>query len=284
MMASSYYQRCNLIQVTKCLTQFTTNSVSNRIRLSNCSRHFHNVSHRQWINRCVLRTVPMFTRFQSPNILLSCRSIFIQMQETPNPNSLKFLPGRSVLETGTADFSNRKAAQRSPLAKMLFKIKGVRGVFYGGDFITVTKEDDEVDWQILKPDIFAAIMDFFASEQPIISKDMEEVVAESDANDDETVAMIKELLDTRIRPTVQEDGGDIIYKGFEDGIVKLKLQGSCSSCPSSIVTLKNGIQNMLQFYVPEVLEVIQVEDEVDKVSQEEFDKLEKTKTAEKPAE
>jgi Fe-S cluster biogenesis protein NfuA len=202
------------------------------------------------------------------------------MQETPNPNSLKFLPGRTVLESGTKDFPNIKAAQCSPLARTLFRVKGVRGVFFGIDFITITKDDD-IDWLIMKPDIFATIMDFFATNQPVINKDAEAEMEAADANeeadDDETVAMIKELLDTRIRPTVQEDGGDIVYRGFEDGIVKLKLQGSCSSCPSSIVTLKNGIQNMLQFYVPEVLGVEQVEDEVDEISQKEFERFESSR-------
>jgi Fe-S cluster biogenesis protein NfuA len=143
--------------------------------------------------------------------------------------------------------------------------------------LPTVNQDDEIDWMIMKPDIFGTIMDFFATNQPVVNKDaaMEEAAETGDAaDDDETVAMIKELLDTRIRPTVQEDGGDIVYKGFEDGIVKLKLQGSCSSCPSSMVTLKNGIQNMLQFYVPEVLGVEQVEDEVDEISKQEFEKFE----------
>lgn len=176
------------------------------------------------------------------------------------------------------DFPSLKsAAHVSPLARVLFLVKGVRGVFFGTDFITITK-DDEIDWQIMKPDIFATIMDFFGSNQPVVNKDAAMPSDEGDsADDDDTVAMIKELLDTRIRPTVQEDGGDIVYRGFEDGIVKLQLQGSCSSCPSSIVTLKNGIQNMLQFYVPEVLGVEQVENELDAVSQKEFDKFEDSK-------
>lgn len=202
------------------------------------------------------------------------------MQDTPNPNSLKFLPGRTVLESGTRDFPTLKASHVSPLARMLFRVKGVKGVFFGSDFITVTKADD-IDWLVMKPDIFGTIMDFFATNQPVINREAElaEEAADVDdaADDDETVAMIKELLDTRIRPTVQEDGGDIVYMGFEDGVVKLKLQGSCSSCPSSIVTLKSGIQNMLQFYVPEVLEVVQVEDEVDEVSKKEFERFESSR-------
>nr|XP_020033020.1 NFU1 iron-sulfur cluster scaffold homolog, mitochondrial isoform X2 [Castor canadensis] len=179
------------------------------------------------------------------------RYMFIQTQDTPNPNSLKFIPGKPVLETRTMDFPTPASAFRSPLARQLFRIEGVKSVFFGPDFITVTKENEELDWNLLKPDIYATIMDFFASGLPLITEETPSGEAGSE-EDDEVVAMIKELLDTRIRPTVQEDGGDVIYKGFEDGIVQLKLQGSCTSCPSSIITLKNGIQNMLQFYIPEV--------------------------------
>ncbi|XP_061673280.1 NFU1 iron-sulfur cluster scaffold homolog, mitochondrial [Syngnathoides biaculeatus] len=190
------------------------------------------------------------------------RSMFVQTQDTPNPNSLKFLPGRVVLESGTMDFASPREAYTSPLARQLFRIDGVKSVFLGPDFITITRVDTNIEWKVMKPDIFAAIMDFFASGVPVVNEDAKpsEDTAPSD-DDDEVVAMIKELLDTRIRPTVQEDGGDVVYCGFEDGVVKLKLQGSCTSCPSSIVTLKNGIQNMLQFYVPEVESVEQVKDE-----------------------
>ena len=194
--------------------------------------------------------------FLQPQILshASGRSMFIKTQDTPNPSSLKFLPGAKVLEHGTLDFPTVSSAQKSPLAKLLFRIEGVQGVFFGGDFITVTKvDDDNYEWKVMKPEIFATIMDFFHSGLPIVHDD---AVPSGDTeileDDDDTVAMIKELLDTRIRPTVQEDGGDIVYMGFDDGVVKLKMQGSCTSCPSSVVTLKNGVQNMLQFYIPEV--------------------------------
>ncbi|XP_031238315.1 NFU1 iron-sulfur cluster scaffold homolog, mitochondrial isoform X2 [Mastomys coucha] len=188
------------------------------------------------------------------------RFMFIQTQDTPNPNSLKFIPGKPVLETRTMDFPTPAAAFRSPLARQLFRIEGVKSVFFGPDFITVTKENEELDWNLLKPDIYATIMDFFASGLPLVTEETPPGEAGSE-EDDEVVAMIKELLDTRIRPTVQEDGGDVIYRGFEDGIVRLKLQGSCTSCPSSIITLKSGIQNMLQFYIPEVEGVEQVMDD-----------------------
>nr|KAF7438236.1 hypothetical protein H0235_000627 [Vespula pensylvanica] len=203
------------------------------------------------------------------------RNMFIQTQDTPNPNSLKFVPGVKVLEGGgTKDFPNATDAYCSPLAKMLFRIEGVKSVFFGPDFITITKLDEDMEWGILKPEIFATIMDFFASGLPILNESQPSADTQINEDDDEIVQMIKELLDTRIRPTVQEDGGDIVFMGFEEGIVKLKMQGSCTSCPSSVVTLRNGVQNMMQFYIPEVLGVIQVEDETDKIAKKEFEKLE----------
>ncbi|XP_048379133.2 NFU1 iron-sulfur cluster scaffold homolog, mitochondrial-like [Stegostoma tigrinum] len=197
----------------------------------------------------------------SPLLSVGARSMFIQTQDTPNPNSLKFIPGCTVLESGTMEFSAPRSAFCSPLARQLLRIEGVKGVFLGPDFITITKANDEVEWKLLKPDVYAAIMDFFASGLPILTDDAPRSDTAPSEDDDEVVAIIKELLDTRIRPTVQEDGGDVIYKGFEDGIVKLMLQGSCTSCPSSAITLKSGIQNMLQFYIPEVEGVEQVTDE-----------------------
>lgn len=177
------------------------------------------------------------------------------------------------------------------LAKQLYRVDGVRGVFFGGDFVTITKQEDS-EWRLIKPEIFAVIMDFFASGIPVLTDAAPntdtrnkkpyvfiyhycyyQFFIEFNEDDDETVMMIKELLDSKIRPTVQEDGGDIIFMGFEDGIVKLKMQGSCSSCPSSIVTLKNGVQNMLQFYIPEIVSVEQVKDDVDRVTEKEFEKL-----------
>uniref|UniRef100_A0A2M4AJ47 NFU1 iron-sulfur cluster scaffold homolog, mitochondrial n=1 Tax=Anopheles triannulatus TaxID=58253 RepID=A0A2M4AJ47_9DIPT len=206
---------------------------------------------------------------------LWARTMFIQTQDTPNPHSLKFLPGVTVLEAGqTMDFPNVSSAQCSPLAKLLFRIEGVRSVFFGADFVTISKVE-EAEWAIIKPETFAVIMDFFASGLPVVTGANPNNSTQINEDDDETVQMIKELLDTRIRPTVQEDGGDIIFMGFDDGVVKLKMQGSCSSCPSSIVTLKNGVQNMLQFYIPEVVSVEQVTDEVDKIAETEFSKLEK---------
>ena len=181
--------------------------------------------------------------------------MFIQTEQTPNPATLKFLPGRDVMGNGTADFATAEAAKRSPLAEHLFTVDGVTGVFLGSDFITVTKSADK-DWHLLKPAILGAIMEHFTSGRPIVAAPA--AASDSDAageEDSEIVAQIKDLIETRVRPAVAQDGGDIIFQGFEDGIVFLHLQGSCSGCPSSTATLKAGIENMLKHYVPEVVEV-----------------------------
>lgn len=197
------------------------------------------------------------------------RTMFIQTQPTPNPSSLMFYPGKDVMKVGSSDFPNARTAMNSPLARSLFGIDGVTRVFFGSDFLTVTKSVD-VSWDILKPEIFAAIMDFYTSGQPLFLD--ENTAASKDTaiheDDSETVAMIKELLETRIRPAVQDDGGDIVYRGFdlETGIVKLRMQGACSGCPSSSVTLKSGIENMLMHYVPEVKRVEQELDPEDEES------------------
>eukprot|EP00117_Sycon_ciliatum_P001631 scpid58460/ scgid7215/ NFU1 iron-sulfur cluster scaffold homolog, mitochondrial len=206
------------------------------------------------------------------------RSMFIQTQDTPNPNSLKFLPGQDVLgEMRTLDCPNIEAAGASTLAKMLFKIEGVKSVFLGPDFLTITRTTEDLEWTLIKPHVFATVMDFFASGLPVVSENaFSGSAAEADYGDDtETVQMILELLDTRIRPTVQEDGGDIEFVAFTGGVVQLRMQGSCSNCPSSTATLKHGIQNMLQFYVPEVESVEEVTTEVDEVNDQEYQKMEK---------
>ncbi|ESQ47783.1 hypothetical protein EUTSA_v10021272mg [Eutrema salsugineum] len=183
------------------------------------------------------------------------RTMFIQTQSTPNPSSLMFYPGKPVMEVGSADFPNVRSALGSPLAKAIYSIDGVVRVFFGADFVTVTKSDD-VSWDILKPEVFAAVMDFYSSGEPLFLDSQAAAAKDTAINEDdsETVAMIKELLETRIRPAVQDDGGDIEYCGFdpESGIVKLRMQGACSGCPSSSVTLKSGIENMLMHYVTEV--------------------------------
>ena len=179
--------------------------------------------------------------------------MFIQTEQTPNPASLKFLPGRDVLGSGTANFADSSsAADRSPLAERLFSVDGVTGVFLGSDFITVSKSDDK-EWYLLKPPILGAIMEHFVSGKPILAEQADGVAGSED--DDEIVTQIKELLETRVRPAVAQDGGDIVFQGFEDGVVYLHMQGACAGCPSSTMTLKAGIENMLRHYIPEVTEV-----------------------------
>ncbi|MCW9032860.1 MAG: NifU family protein [Rhodospirillales bacterium] len=178
--------------------------------------------------------------------------MFIQTEATPNPATLKFLPGQDVMGAGgAANFISSDSAKRSPLATGLFTIEGIDGVFLGADFITVTSSGAK-DWDVLKPQILGAIMDHFSSDQPVIT---EEAVTADSGEDDSVVTQIKELLDTRVRPAVAQDGGDIIFHGFEDGIVYLEMHGACAGCPSSSATLKHGIENMLKYYVPEVVEV-----------------------------
>ncbi|MBS0469973.1 MAG: NifU family protein [Proteobacteria bacterium] len=181
--------------------------------------------------------------------------MFIQTESTPNPATLKFLPGRDVMGDGqVADFPSKEAGGRSPLAAALFEIPDVSRVFFGSDFISVTKRDG--DWKHLKPAILGAIMEHFTRDLPLLSGTAEEAddASYGEEGDPEVIAQIKELIDTRVRPAVAQDGGDIIYKGFDgsSGIVFLHLQGSCAGCPSSTLTLKNGIENMLRHYVPEV--------------------------------
>src|ERR1700733_1593422 len=181
-------------------------------------------------------------------------AMFIQTEQTPNPATLKFLPGCTVMESGTANFTDlAAAAARSPLAERLFALPEVSGVFLGGDFITVTKAGDS-DWFQLKPAVLGAIMEHFTSGLPIVTGS-DDAPAQNETADSEIVTAIKELLETRVRPAVAQDGGDIIFEDFEDGIVYLHMQGSCSGCPSSTATLKAGIENMLRHYIPEVLEV-----------------------------
>ena len=179
--------------------------------------------------------------------------MFIQTEPTPNPATLKFLPGETVLPSGTADFPNAEAAARSPLAQALFGIEGVTGVFLATDFVTVTK-GDTANWQALKPLILGVIMEHLTARRPVLLDDA--AAGESDEfyadEDREVVAQIKELLDTRVRPAVAMDGGDIVFRAFEEGVVYLHMQGSCSGCPSSTATLKMGIENMLRHYIPEV--------------------------------
>jgi Fe-S cluster biogenesis protein NfuA len=186
--------------------------------------------------------------------------MFIQTETTPNPSTLKFIPGRVVLDGGTMEFADPESAARSPLAERLFGVPGVTSVFFGSDFVTVTK--DASDWQHLKPAILGAIMEHYMSGAPLLadgSVRSDDVADEADEffdqADAETVAVIKDLIETRVRPAVANDGGDITFRGFKDGIVYLNMKGACSGCPSSTATLQHGIQNLLRHFVPDVVEV-----------------------------
>jgi len=182
--------------------------------------------------------------------------MFIQTESTPNPATLKFLPGQTVLELGTADFPNAEAATKSPLARRIFAVDGVTGVFFGTDFVTVTKAGG-VDWPHVKPAILGAIMEHFQSGAAVMEGGASAAGghAEHSGEDGDIVRQIKELLDTRVRPAVAQDGGDITFHGFDRGVVYLHMQGACAGCPSSTLTLKMGIENLLRHYIPEVLEV-----------------------------
>jgi NFU1 iron-sulfur cluster scaffold homolog, mitochondrial len=192
--------------------------------------------------------------------------VFIQTESTPNPNTLKFLPGRDVLGKGARDFANRDAAEASPLAEAIFETEGVTRVFLGDEFVSVTKTED-ADWAHLKPFVLGAIMEHFVANRPVLREaramqddeiDEDDRVYEGDAA--EIVEQLKELIDTRVRPAVAQDGGDIVFHSWDHdtGIVKLHMRGACAGCPSSTMTLKQGIQNMLRHYVPEVRAVEQV--------------------------
>ncbi len=180
--------------------------------------------------------------------------MFIQTESTPNPATLKFLPGQSVLDAGTADFPSPDAGGSSPLARRIFAVEGVTAVFFGTDFVTVTKAEG-VEWDHIKPAILGAVMEHYQSGQPVIEGEQSSGHAEHTGEDGAIVGQIKELLDTRVRPAVAQDGGDITFHGFDRGIVYLHMQGACAGCPSSTLTLKMGIENLLRHYIPEVIEV-----------------------------
>ncbi|TFK76661.1 HIRA-interacting protein 5 [Pluteus cervinus] len=207
--------------------------------------------------------------------------MFIQTETTPNDDSLKFIPGVPVMGDGTAEFLDTRSALVSPLAIRLMGVEGVSAVFFGPDFVTVSK-DSENPWPVVKPEIYSILMEHFSSGQALFrSQEERDAAGPQDTmildTDSETVAMIKELLETRVRPAIMEDGGDIEYRGFDeggDGLVLVKLKGSCRGCDSSTVTLKSGIERMLMHYIPEVKGVEQVLDQEEEVALDEFNKLE----------
>lgn len=182
-------------------------------------------------------------------------NMFIQTETTPNPQTIKLIPGKVVMEEGVLEITDSLNATDSPLAKRLFDVEGVISVFLGNDFITITKNSSS-DWQVIKPLALAAVMDHYTSNDPIVTSNLivkpDENLIQDDNINQETVDQIIELIETRVRPAVAQDGGDIIYKGFKDGVVFLHMRGACAGCPSSTLTLKNGIENMLKHYIPEV--------------------------------
>lgn len=181
--------------------------------------------------------------------------MFIQTENTPNPATLKFLPGQVLMQTGTADFPTKESTKTSPLAAALFEITAVNGVFIGYDFVTVSKTD-EVDWESLKPEVLTTIMQHLTSGKDIVCSENFTVQEHKHSEEDcAVIATIKELLDTRVRPAVAQDGGDIVFHGFEDGVVYLHMRGACAGCPSSTMTLKMGVENLMRHYIPEVNEV-----------------------------
>lgn len=188
--------------------------------------------------------------------------MFIQTEDTPNPNTLKFFPGLTILDSGTAEFTNVEEAQSSQLASLLFNIKYVTRIMFGHDFISVSKSQDTA-WDIIKPDILTCIMEYFVTndENDILSKVVPEEESKVEYNDDdsEIVEQIQELIHTRIKPAVMQDGGDIAFRKYKDGIVFLQLRGACAGCPSAAITLKDGIEDMLKYYVPEVKSVEAIE-------------------------
>ncbi|KAF8665107.1 hypothetical protein AX16_000574 [Volvariella volvacea WC 439] len=220
--------------------------------------------------------VPSLRQFHSS----PARFMFIQTETTPNDDSLKFIPGVPVMGDGTAEFLDTRSALASPLAIRLMGVEGVTSVFFGPDFVTVSK-DSENTWAVVKPEIYSILMEFFSSGQALFrSQEERDMAGPQDTKildtDSEVVAMIKELLETRVRPAIMEDGGDIEYRGFDesDGLVRVKLKGSCRGCDSSTVTLKSGIERMLMHYIPEVKGVEQILDQEEEVALDEFKKLE----------
>lgn len=182
--------------------------------------------------------------------------MFIQTESTPNPATMKFLPGQDVMPSGTADFTDAEGAKASPLADRLFGLGDIEGVFFGSDFVTVTKSE-AVEWNHIRPSVLGAIMDHFTSGAPLMAEGAENATGHAAAADDDDplVVQIKDILDTRVRPAVAQDGGDIVFHGFEEGVVYLNMIGACAGCPASTATLKNGVENLLKHFVPEVQEV-----------------------------
>jgi NFU1 iron-sulfur cluster scaffold homolog, mitochondrial len=270
-------QHCCQLQralpVSPCTSGIATSVAARAYTSSSTSTIRHSTSHGV---RPTTQPLQVVARLSGRVSRVQQRS-FIRTMDTPNPNSLKFIPGREVLPDDgpeNIEFTNYKDAQKSPLGTKIFAIDGVASVFISREFVSVNINDGS-DWLVVKPEVFAAIEDFYASGKPVLPDHPIQEDTLIDDEDDEVVAMIKELIDTRIRPAIQSDGGDVLYRGFENGVVRLQLQGSCVGCPSSSLTLKSGIENMLMHYIPEVESVEEFTDEVlEEVSSEALRKLE----------
>ena len=247
--------------ITKALLMALSSGI--RSAMTRISATNMNVFGNHLFNTPSLSRLPRYSPFTCSFGIIESRSIFIETESTPNPHSMKFVPGQEILPPtyGTGMYFERSSSttsaitnlNKSPLAKELFSVEGVKSIFLGQSFITITK-DTKYAWQPMKPQVFAKILDFFASDTPVVIDNP--LVSDTTIldTDDEVVATIKELIEARIRPSVQEDGGDIFYAGFDEitGIVKVRLAGSCVGCPSSSITLRNGVENMLMHYVQEV--------------------------------
>ncbi|KAI5844520.1 scaffold protein Nfu/NifU N terminal-domain-containing protein [Morchella snyderi] len=244
------------------------------LRTPTTRRTLHNLHLHRPTPAAVAASSPLWRPFATPPSL--CRSMFIQTETTPNASALKFIPGTPVLPAGSSslEYLDGRETHNSPLARKLFAVDGVRAVFYGPDFITITKTEG-ANWAFVKPEVFALITEALAGGGSVVVEGTSGAVdTMPEEGDSEVVSMVKELLDTRIRPSIQEDGGDIEYRGFENGMVKLKLRGACRTCDSSTVTLKNGIESMLMHYIEEVKGVEQILDEEEEIAIREFEKFE----------
>lgn len=251
-----------LVPVVRRLIQYTNESST----CQRCAKPVRKVTQSCIMGQPILEHITNPDRHEDRSRFFHTSSqmnMFIQVEDTPNPNSMKFYPGQAVLEEGTVDFQDGvQASMKSPLAKALFRIRGVKSVFFAQDFITVSKQDDDkVEWNVLKPQIFSAIMIFYTMKQPILYSSLDNDANQINDEDSEVVKEIKELIRDKIRPTIQEDGGDLEFVSYSENIVRVRLQGACTSCPSSVVTLKNGIKNMLQYYIPEIVDVEQEKDD-----------------------
>ncbi|KAI0982478.1 hypothetical protein GJ496_003945 [Pomphorhynchus laevis] len=259
-------------------TDKSTNEICRSDRRSNLPLYLKDYELHFEESKLYLINYLMLRQFAKHTSKICTRNLYVQTENTPNPNSVKFLPGKPVLTSGTIEFRDKSEAKKSNFVSRLFFVDGVKSVMLGSDFVTITKQN-EVDWALMRPEIFSIFMDFFAkhNSESIISEKQDK----NDKNERnlspenaDIVRRITELLDNRIRPMIQRDGGDVQFIDFSNGVVSLEMKGACVGCPSSTVTLKHGIENMIKYYIPEVSEVNQVSNKVEKHADNEFEKFE----------